>query len=315
MNLNRLTTFCRVYELGSFSQAAEQLYLSQPTVSSHIIALENQLGQRLFDRIGRLIAPTQAGKLLYVRAIKVIDEVEQALEDINTLRDKVAGPLLIGASTIPGNYFLPPVLARYNRRYSDVSLHLRVHDSDAIATLVASTEADLGIIGESKEDADLACEPLARDSLVLLGEKRFFPDVAENGLTREQVQDMPWVVREQGSGTRKAMERGLRELDMRLTDLHVVATVDSTITALQCVKSGLGVTITSRWAASELWKADGSIVGVDPGWAFERSFYMIWHRERSPSSATSSFAGLLRQHMGSLSMGIPAITQDAGDAI
>lgn len=300
MNLSRLTTFCRVYELGSFSQAAEKLYLSQPTVSSHILVLETQLGQKLFDRMGRLIAPTQAGRLLYARAIKAINHVEQALEEINVLRDKVAGPLVIGASTIPGNYFLPSVLSHYNRLYPEVSLHHRVNDSETIAKLVASAEVDLGIIGKSKENSDLACEPLARDSLILLGKERFFTHVTQNGLTQEQVKKMPWIVREQGSGTRKAMEQGLGELGMRFADLNVVATVDSTVTALQCVKSGLGVTITSRWAADELWKFDEGIAGFDPGWAFERSFYMLWHGQRSPSAATSSFSVLLRQYMGSI---------------
>jgi DNA-binding transcriptional LysR family regulator len=302
MNLSRLTTFCRVYELRSFSQAAEKLYLSQPTVSSHILVLENQLGQRLFDRLGRLIAPTQAGKLLYARAIKAINQVEQALEEINVLRDKVSGPLVIGASTIPGHYFLPSVMSQYNRHYPEVSLQLRVDDSEAIAKLVAFAEVDLGIIGKYKEDPELVCEPLAVDSLVVLGHERFFSAGGTEGLTREQMQHLPWIVREQGSGTRKAMEQGLRELDVRLTDLPIVATVDSTVTALQCVTSGLGVTITSRWAA-QLWTTDRGIVGIDPGWAFERSFYLLWHRQRSPSIAASSFSVLLRQHMDSISAG------------
>lgn len=298
MNLNRLTTFCRVYELGSFSQAAESLYLSQPTVSSHILVLEEQLGQKLFDRIGRLISPTQAGKLLYTRAIKAIEEVEQALEEINALRDKVAGPLVIGASTIPGNFFLPAVLQEYNRLYPEVSLQLRVSDSEVISRLVASAEVDLGIIGATSEEADLASQLLVRDSLVVLGREEIMGQVGDSGLIRDDVLQLPWIVREQGSGTRKALEQGLREFDLRLPDLRVVATVDSTVSVLKCIQAGLGVSITSQWAAEELAGSDSGIRGVDPGWAFERSFYMLWHRQRTPSSAANCFSRLLQRHLG-----------------
>ncbi len=297
MNLNRLTTFCRVYELGSFSQAAQSLYLSQPTVSSHILVLEEQLGQKLFDRIGRLITPTQAGKLLYTRAIKAIAEVDQALEEINVLRDKVSGPLVVGASTIPGNFFLPAVLQEYNRLYPEVSLQLRVSDSEAISRLVASAEVDLGVIGASSEDSDLASQLLVRDSLIVLGREDVMGQLGDNGLNRDDVLKMPWIVREQGSGTRRALEQGLKELDLRLPDLQVVATVDSTVAVLKCIQAGLGVSITSRWAADEVAGIDSGVRGVDPGWAFERSFYMLWHRQRTQSSAASCFSGLLQRHL------------------
>jgi DNA-binding transcriptional LysR family regulator len=298
MNLNRLTTFCRVYELGSFSQAAERLYLSQPTVSSHILVLEEQLGQKLFDRIGRLIAPTQAGKILYARAVQAIQQVEFALEEINALRDKVAGLLVIGASTIPAYFLLPRVLQEYNRLYPDVSLQLRVHDSEAVSRLVASAQVDMGIIGSSIDEPDLASRPLVRDNLVLLGRKGFFSHTGQNGLTREDVLKLPWIVREQGSGTRRALEQGLRQLDLRLSDLRLVATVDSTVAVLKCIQAGLGVTITSRWAAEEVWENDSGIQGIDPGWAFERSFYIVWHRQRSASAAANCFSALLERHMG-----------------
>ena len=298
MNLNRLTTFCRVYELGSFSQAAERLYLSQPTVSSHILVLEEQLGQKLFDRIGRLITPTQAGKLLYGRAIKAIAEVDRALEEINVLRDKVAGPLVVGASTIPGNFFLPAVLQEYNRLYPEVSLQLRVSDSEAISRLVASAEVDLGIIGASSEESDLSSQLLVRDSLIVLGREDVIGQLGDDGLTRDDVLQMPWIVREQGSGTRRALEQGLKEFDLRLPDLRVVATVDSTVAVLKCIQAGLGVSITSQWAADEIAGIGSGVRGVDPGWAFERSFYMLWHRQRTPSSAASCFSRLLQRHLG-----------------
>ena len=300
MNLARLTTFCRVYELGSFSQAGEKLSLSQPTVSSHILMLEDQLEQRLFDRLGRHIVPTQAGKLLYARAVQAIYQVEQAVEEINVLGDRIAGPLVIGASTIPGNYLLPSVLYRYNRLYPQVALHLRVLDSEAVAGLVRSAKVDLGIVGSSSQGPDLAGEALARDSLIVLGARRFFPDAEDGELTREQVLNVPWILREQGSGTRRALEQGLRLLDLRLSDLSVAATVYSTVTALKCVQWGLGVTLTSRWAAEELWRQDLGIIGVDPGWAFERSFYLLWHRQRELSAAASCFSELLRRQMAAV---------------
>ena len=298
MNISRLTTFCRVFELASFSHAAEKLYLSQPTVSSHILVLENELGQKLFDRMGRLIVPTQAGKLLYSHARSVIRQLDQALEEINELRDKVAGELVIGASTIPGHYILPTVLRRYNLVYPDVSLQLRIRDSDMIEKLVESGEVDLGIVGSQSKDPYLDCQPLVRDNLIILGKDDFFRDKSKTAISAQEIEAMPWILREQGSGTRKALERGLQDFGLCLDHLPIAAIVDSTLGVLKCIQAGLGVSLTSRWAADEILSNEEGITAKNPGWSFERSFYILRHKQRSISRASSCFFREVRQELG-----------------
>ena len=117
MDFRRLEAFSKVYELKSFSKAGTELFLSQPTISAHVSALEKDLGVQLFDRLGRVIMPTPAGEVLYRYAIDAFSCLEKARVEIELLQDRVAGELFVGCSTIPGHFLLPHLIARFSMQY------------------------------------------------------------------------------------------------------------------------------------------------------------------------------------------------------
>jgi len=279
MDMRRLEAFASVYELGSFSKAGQKLYLSQPTISAHIATLESELAVRLFDRLGRSVLPTQAADILYRHARETFASLESARAEIALLREKVSGSLVLAGSTIPSHYLLPGVMAKFTDTYPEVSLRMNVGDSARAAAMVAGGEAVLGVVGANTGQAELAFEPLMEDELaVVLGRNRLAEGRVE--LTLAELESMPWVMREPGSGTRAALEAALAEAGLDLRALKVAAVVDTTTALLQCVRGGMGLAVTSRLAAAELI-ASGELVAVPaPGLALRRTFYVIHHRQR-----------------------------------
>jgi DNA-binding transcriptional LysR family regulator len=287
MDFKRLEAFCRVYERRSFSRAGEDLYLSQPTVSAHILALEKDLGCRLFDRLGRSVLPTAAGEVLYQHATEAFAALQRAQAELDLLQNRVAGELVVGCSTIPAHYLLPELLAGFKRLYPEVRPQLSVADSAEVVERVASGELLVGVAGAREHAPDLLFEPLLTDELVLIAA----PGLAggRTHLDRDSLTGLPWVLRERGSGTRRALERGLAELGLSVRALEVSMVAESTQAVLQCVKAGLGVSITSRLAARDLLAAGDLVALQAPELSLQRRFYCVRHARRHLLPAALTF--------------------------
>ena len=147
MDLRQLEIFAKVAELGSFSRAAEALSLTQPTVSEHIRALEHELGLRLLDRLGRGAAVTPAGRLLLSHAHRLLALSREARQAMDGFLGKMSGELLVGASTIPGEYILPPLIGEFKAKFPDISITLLIGDSQAAVDWVGDGRAELGVVG------------------------------------------------------------------------------------------------------------------------------------------------------------------------
>ncbi|HMB31628.1 MAG TPA: selenium metabolism-associated LysR family transcriptional regulator [Desulfohalobiaceae bacterium] len=295
MDIYRLATFCKVFELKSFSKAAQELLLSQPTVSAHIANIENELNILLFDRVGREILSTKAGEILYSHAKSITWMLNQAITEMQTMQGQVAGELFIGGSTIPGQYFLPIILHKYKMYYKDVSPHLIIYDSSHIMHEVLGGNLDIGVVGGIEDHPDLLFEHVLTDELVVL--RPISPtDHSDNELDRKSLVSLPWILREKGSGTRKALEVGLSQLDLTLNDLNIVAEVYSTEAVLQCIRSGMGVSVTSKMAADRLIKNKECSTLNSPWMKLDRSFHMVTHRQRGIFPATSKFMEIIRDY-------------------
>lgn len=292
MDVRRLEAFVNVFELRSFSRAGEQLYLSQPTISAHISALESELDVRLFDRLGRSILPTQAAEVLYRHARDVFNALEAAKAEIQLLQDRVAGDLCVGGSTIPSHFVLPPLLAEFTSRHPEVRLHLKVGDSDAIIRRIAEGEDMVGMVGAVIEHPDLTFEPVIRDELVIIAPKRM-GFAAKGSIDPAELASVPWIDREEGSGTRRTMELALNALGCDMPD--TVMRVESTQAAIQCARAGLGATVTSRVAASPLL-AEGVVEEVHvEGLDVRREFHLVYHSRRQLFPVARYFIDFLRQ--------------------
>ena len=147
MDLRQLEIFAKVAELGSFSKAAEALHLTQPTVSEHIRALEDELGVRLLDRLRRGAAVAPAGQLLLNYAGRILALQREARQALGGFQGKMAGDLVVGASNIPGEYVLPGLLGRFKDKYPEIAVTLLIGDSQAVVDWVAEGRVELGVVG------------------------------------------------------------------------------------------------------------------------------------------------------------------------
>lgn len=280
MDIRKIEAFAKVYENRSFSRAGKELYLSQPTISAHVAALEQELEVQLFDRIGRTVVPTKAGDVLYQHAKRIFEASELAISEIRKLQDRITGKLDLGGSTIPANYILPPLLARFWQTYPEVIMDLHIGDTEDIVSRVRDNALMLGVVGGHFEAPDLHFEPIATDSLMLVMTPALKERHAHLG-AEELLRSLPWVIREEGSGTRMAMSRSLAGFSIDVNSLRTVMMVRNAGAMARCLSAGMGAAITSAiTVAPEL--RSGQLVSVDlPGLQMKRSFYVVFNTKRS----------------------------------
>ncbi|CCH50557.1 selenium metabolism-associated LysR family transcriptional regulator [Pseudodesulfovibrio piezophilus] len=295
MDVRKLDAFCKVYELQNFSKAGEVMYLSQPTISSHVANLEEELGVRLFDRLGRKVLPTQAGHVLYERAVAVFENLDQAKASIEMLRDKVVGELTIGCSTIPSHHILPGYLAKFSAKYPQVSFHVHTSDSSEIIRRVANGEYPVGLVGQKPEEEGLEALEIMGDEIVVVAANNASWLPQGNGsVPIEDVASLPWVMREKGSATRRVLESALETVGLSLLSLNVRCWVEGTCEAIAHTLSGVGVSVTSRLATEEYLKS-GAMKQLDvPQLAGKRKFYLIYHRDRHMFPALQTFVDFVQ---------------------
>lgn len=247
MDLRLLEIFCAVYEEGGISKAAERLHLTQPTVSGHIKTLEEYFGTPLFDRLGRGIQPTRAGDLLYEYGRRIVEIKKNIAEGMGKFLNRLAGRIVIGASTIPGEYLLPPLVGRFHRAHPQVEISLMISDTAQVIHQVTRGHVDVGCVGAQWDSSDLEFTRFASDRLILIAPsaKRW---EKVRYVSLEELVRLPLVLREPGSGTRAVFQRALREHGYHLEDFHIVAQLGSTTAIKQAVMAGLGLSVISHRA-------------------------------------------------------------------
>lgn len=296
MDIRKLEAFARVFEYCSFSKAGKALYLSQPTISAHVAALEQELGAVLFDRIGRMVVPTKAGEVLYAHAVKIFEISSEAISEIHRLQERVTGRLELGGSTIPANYILPAYLARFWKKYPDVILDLRIGDSEEIVAQMQEGKLMLGVVGGMFGGPELEYVPLVRDRLALVMVPALRDKYAD-GDAVSMVRNLPWVMREEGSGTRAAMDAALEHLGLEARALHVSIMVRNAGAMARCLEEGMGAGITSAVTVRDAL-CSGHLVSVDlPDLRMERSFYAVFHKKRSLFPAAAKLIEFLQTNL------------------
>ena len=280
MDIHKVAAFAKVYELRSFSKAAKELYLSQPTVSAHVAALESELDILLFDRIGRSVIPTKAGHILYRHAKVMFEAMHFAKAEIRQLQDRVAGEVDIGGSSIPAQYILPRFLAWFHGRYPEVHWDLRIGDSSEMLSAVQDGTLMLAVVGSPPTHPDVQARPLVRDDVALVMSPALAQQYA-HVQGADLVRALPWVVREVGSGTRLVMERVLWDLGVAWQEIRTVAVVRQASIMAQCLEAGMGAGLTSVLTVHDALR-QGRLVRVAlPGVQVERNFYLVYHSKQT----------------------------------
>jgi DNA-binding transcriptional LysR family regulator len=288
VDLRQLEIFVKVAELGSFSKAAATLFLTQPTVSERIRTLEDELGVRLLDRLGRGAAVTKAGQLLLVHARRMLAISREARQAMDQFLGRMSGELQVGASTIPGEYVLPALIGRFKEKYPDISITLLIGDSQAVIDWVAEGRAELGVAGARLAHRGVDYKELMPDELVVVVPAAH-PWHGRSLITLDELRREPLLIRERGSGTRAALEAVLAEAGMDLGSFRIVGEMGSTQAIKQAVKAGVGLSVVSRRAVEDEGKA-GLVGCLDvKDLKVTRSFYLATHRERSRSPLAEAF--------------------------
>ncbi|MEK6530598.1 MAG: selenium metabolism-associated LysR family transcriptional regulator, partial [candidate division NC10 bacterium] len=292
MDARQLEIFVKVAELGSFSKAAGALFLTQPTVSEHIRGLEEELGVRLLDRLGRGAAPTKAGQLLLGYARRILELHREARQALDQFQGRMSGELVVAASTIPGEYVLPALIGRFKEKYPDIAISLLIGDTQRVVEWVLEGRAELAVAGAQIDHRALEYRELMPDELVLVVSAAH-PWHGKKTATLEEVRAEPLIVRERGSGSRHALEKALAEVGLDLGDFRVVGEMGSTQAIKQGVKAGVGISLISKRAVAEECQ-HGTLHCVKvKDLRFSRAFYLVTSTTRSRSPLAEAFRAFL----------------------
>jgi DNA-binding transcriptional LysR family regulator len=290
----RLKVFRTVAEAMSFRKAAEVLHLSQPAVSQQIRALEEEARVRLFDRAGgdghgSQIALTEAGRVLlgYAnRAAAMMAEAERALAELN---HEVTGELRLGASTTVAQYLLPRILGSFLKQYPNVRMSMVSGNTEEIVEAVAEEKVALGIIEGPPMRRDVKTEPMAPDELVLIVSPAHPWAQRKGTIPVAELTSVPLLLRERGSGTRRVVERALKDAGVPLKSLEVAMELDSTEAIISGVEAELGVGFVSRWAIFKVLRLGTVKVVKVAGLRIGREFSFVRVAGTEAAGAAAAF--------------------------
>lgn len=294
INLKQLEVFAAVVEYGSFTEAANQLYLAQSTVSGHIRTLEAALHTLLFRRgAKKSSALTDEGKRVYQMAREVLDKCSN-LE--NEMVEEKRSELLIGASTAPSYQLVPSYVAAFLRRRPDCCVSLKYGDSELVQRMLLDREVQLGFVGSTDNRRELSYERIATDRLVLItpNNECYAAMKSEGKLGRELLSE-PLLSREPGSGTQKMVDNYLSGIGMPSNAPRVSAYVSNPVSLQKLVAEGVGVAVLSYLTARERVAA-GEILAFDlEEFPVERDIYIAWRKRGDLSGSAKEFVFLVRE--------------------
>ena len=295
MDTRQLQAFCTVVEKKSFSQAAEQLGVTQPAVSLQVRALEQRLGQSLLDRSGRRVEPTEAGRRLYRSAQRILALEEQLLDEVSTDDGRLTGTLAIGASTGPGAHLVPLLLCEFQREHPDLHVALSIWDTQTVIDRVVDRQLELGVVGALRRHRSLEFEPLVRDEIVLAVPPGH--DAAGGTISLDQLKEETLIVMQEGAGVRQVVEEELRRAGLRLRGIEPKLELGLQESIKSAVAAGYGVAFISRTAiegelaAGRL--AAAQVEGVEPA----RQIYIVRARGRSATRAADAFLSFAKERL------------------
>lgn len=293
--LPHLATFIRAAQRAGFTAAASELGITQAAVSQRIAALEKELRSSLFHRRAGRITLTDAGRELYELARRILELHEEARRRLGGVEPPISGELLLSASSVPGECYLPSLLSDFGKLFPLVRVRATVGDSRSVVSEVVKGHSSLGLIGQKANHASLESRSIGSDTLVLVvpadhawASKRTVP---LNDVMRERL-----IIREEGSGTRGALKKGLEGAGRSIDELNIALELSSNATIKDAVHRGLGMAFLSMMAVRKEIEA-GELRPVRVrGLVLARDLYLVFHRRRPLTSAASAFFRFLEVH-------------------
>lgn len=278
MEFRQLESFCAVVRYQSFTKAAEKLYISQPTISTHIRMLEQEFNSRLIIRTTKNIEITPHGKELFACAQKIFTLKNDLIQKWSEENKKI---IRIGASTIPADYILPEVLPLFCQKYPDIQLHIHQNDSGNILQSILNGKFTISMVGMKSFEKEFDFVPFFHDEIVLItpkqekflhfAQKAFNQDDLISLLKKETI-----ILREQGSGSKKRLESYFEQINLSEKSLNIIARLNDQESIKKLVASGLGISFISAKAITD---ADNLLTIKLPENNLTRSLYFAYHKD------------------------------------
>ena len=288
IDIIKLETFIHAAESLSFSEAAKQLNLSQPTVSYHVKALENELSVTLFTRTGGGLQLTEAGRLLLPRARKLFHQSNEMEELLSSLEDGVVGELRIACSTTAGKYILPQMSARFCQRHPGIRVSILSCNPENATALLQENEANLAVVSFEVQDQSFEYQEFFEDVITLIV-PREHPWALRRAIDPEELINEPMIIREPNSGTRRVLLSELAKHDIGLDDLNIFMQLGNAEAIVRTVATGYAVSFVST-LASACPLERGHVVNVEVlGMNMRRKVYMMRKRLEEPHRAQEAF--------------------------
>lgn len=290
----RLKVFYAVAKNKSFTKAADELFITQPAITKHIKLLEETLGVRLFDRRNHVIKLTIAGEVLHRYALEIFQLYEDARGELSELKQEHKGRFRLGASTTIAQYLLSPVIASFFEKYPDLDLSLLNGNTEIIENAILANDIDLGIVEGKKHHSSIKYIDFIEDELVAVvhTNSRF---AGKDSITKDELKDIPLVLRERGSGTLDVLESMFKANGIKRRDLKVIMHLGST----ESIKSFLEYSnsmsfMSSRAVAKEVSRGEMKVIDVQ-GLKLLRKFSFI-HLHGKPNKFSSEFISFYLKH-------------------
>lgn len=285
MDLRQLRAFDAVVRHGGFSKASQEIGLTQPTLSTHILNLENELGIKLFDRSGRTVTLTPAGKVLKEYSLRILDLCRESIQAVEAFSGQIRGEVHIESSTVPGEYILPRWLKNFHRAYPEVQVTLTVDDSKKVIDEVVSGNVPFGVTGIQANHPSLESEMLCEDEIILVASRDLAPHAAVKPINVRDIGRFPLIRREAGSGTRTAIEKALRKHRLLPDRLNWTIALGSTRAVIEGALSGLGAAFLSKCTVTKE-VSEGQLVVINlQDFTIRRGFYVVSSRNKTLSPA------------------------------
>ena len=292
LNLHQLATFQVVAKHCSYVRAAEELHFSQPAVSAQIRQLEETLGVKLFEQIGRRTHLTQAGIELYHYSQKIFAVIDEALETMEELRGPDHGRLRVGADTTVGTYVIPGLLGKFHQGYPEVEISLDVVNRAALVERIMSNEIDIAIVGRVPDDIPVVIEPFVPNELVLVASP-YHRLAGSANVPLSELAKEHFLMREVGSGTRAALELILQEAEV---PLHVSMHMGNNSAIKQGVAAGLGIALISRVALDMELETNRLVILNVEGFPIMRQWRIVHLKDKHLSATALAFKSFLLDH-------------------
>ncbi|MDO4552497.1 MAG: selenium metabolism-associated LysR family transcriptional regulator [Bacillota bacterium] len=285
MEFKQIEAFVNVVKYGGFSRAADASFLTQSTISTHVANLEKELGTRLIDRSGGAPTLTPQGKIFYNHALNLLNIRKEATLSLQSFSDRMEGVVELQASSIPGQYLAPELIAAFQKRHSGVLFYLEQSDSRQAAKNLLARRGELGLLGQAG-DGNLEYHPLLEDQMVLITpDNETFRSMGPGPVEPASLMEFSFLWREQGSATRQAYEESLAAIGLDPKRFRIVFRSNSMEAIKEGVRRGMGVSVISRLAAG----GEGLLTFPVAGLPTERRFYLAHRKDAVLSPVAEAF--------------------------